>query len=65
MAQVKYTGGPDAVDVRVGEEFLHVERGQALEVPDDAVEQLVAQGWERVKGEKATASRGRSASKEE
>lgn len=65
MAKVKYTEGPDAVDVRVGEEFLHVDRDQALDVPDDVAEQLVAQGWERVKAEKATASRGRSASKEE
>ena len=51
MPQVKYTEGPDAVDVKVGDDdFVHVERGEAAEFPAAIAKQLVDQGWEPASG---------------
>ena len=51
MPQVKFTEGPDSVDVKVGDgQFVHVERGDAAEFPAAIADQLVEQGWERADG---------------
>lgn len=45
--KVRYKEGPDALVIAtVG---VKAERGEAVEVPNEIGEQLVAQGWDEVK----------------
>ena len=46
ICPVRYTEGPDVVDIKLPSRWLEAIRGEVVEVTEDEAELLLALGWE-------------------